>query len=275
MTGGRFDPERLGTLSERVGDYAADLKRAVVEDDRSDVVEFAGDLWEVLDEVEDLLETLDYDELPEAVDLTDLPEAVDVDDVPEGLLNEEETAIELTNVREAADLRDLWQAVDVAQFVHEKRQLQSAVDDATDDADENRLLGGSEDDGLLGATDDEELFENVVGVDEGVREGLEGELRQAYLEERIVAAVEEFRAALLSTHDGLREVYRRNQEKLSGAGSRNPTATSTMPGGPLPDSASTRTSTVPSQVRYSRVENPRRVYGRRFDDRRRDEGGDR
>jgi hypothetical protein len=254
-----FDPERLGDLVSQVGDYVTALKRAIVDDeDATDVVDLAQDLWAVLEELEELLETIDLEELPEAIDVEKLPEAIDVEDVPEGLLDEDESVIDLGDVVQAVNLRELWDAVDLTQFLQEKRELETAIDDVGD-ADDH----GDDDES------DDELLENVVDTD-GADVSFEQQARQQFVEEKIMAAVETFRAALLSTHDGLRKIYRENQEKLGQAGNQpdslNPTARSTKPPGPLPDSISTRASTVPSQVRYSRADNPRRIFGRRFEE---------
>ena len=255
-----FDPERLGELVDVIGEGVGELKQTIVDDEEGgDLVETAEELWEVLDEFEDLLETLDFEELPETIDVEDLPEAVDVEDLPGALFDEDESAIDLTGVQEAVTLRELWDAVDLTSFLQEKRQLESAIDDVTDDEGEDE--------------EDDDLFENVVDTD--LDGGFEDTARQAFIEEKVLAAVEKFRSAILSTHDGLRTVYEKNQEKLGESGNQpdslNPTATSTMPPGPLPDSISTRASTVPPQVRYSRVDNPRRIFGRRFEERRDDE----
>lgn len=250
-----FDPEHLADLVGQIGEYVTEIKRAIVDDeDGGDIIELAEDLWEVLEELEELLETLEFDELPDAIDVDELPEAVDVEDVPEGLFDEDESAIDLGDVTEAVNLRELWDAVDLTQFLQEKRELEAAVDDVTDDGD----------------GEDDEMFENVVDMD-GADVSFEQSARQQFVEEKTMAAVEKFRSALLSTHDGLRKIYRENQEKLGQSGNQpdslNPTARSTMPPGPLPDSISTRTSTVPSQVKYSRADNPRRIFGRRFEER--------
>lgn len=266
--GEAFDPERLAELVDLVGEHVGELKRAIVDDeDGGDVVELAEDLWAVLEELEELLETLDFEELPEAIDLEDLPEAVDVEDLPGALFDEDETAIELSGVREAVNLREVWDAVDLTEFLQEKRELDSAIDDVAGHV-------GSEDDGDDG--DDGGGFEKVVDAD--LDGGLSGAARQAFVEQKVKAAVEKFRSAILSTHDGLRKVYEKNQEKLGQSGNQpdslNPTAVSTKPPGPLPDSISTRASTVPPEVRYSRVDNPRRIFGRRFEERRDAEDGD-
>lgn len=250
------DIEQLVDRSADLDERLAALKRAIIEgDDETDIVEAADDLWDVLDETVDLLETIDFEEVPEAIDLNELSEEVDVEDVPEGLLNEDETAIELDTVREAINLRELWDAVDLTDLREEKRELENAVDDVTGDETEDE-------DDLLGM--------NNVLDSQGANVQFDAEARQAAIQEKIEDAVEKFRSLLLETHDKLRVLYEANQEKLGQPGrqpdSRNPTATSTLPPGPIPDSASTRASTVPSQVKYSNVKNPRRIYGRRFEE---------
>lgn len=284
--------ERLAENSETIGELLTDLKRAIVEDDQqADLIELAEDLWDVLDETEDLLETIDFEEVPEAIDFEELGEEVDVEDVPAGLLNEDETAIELSTVREAVNLRELWDAVDLMDLREEKQQLESEIDDVTADEDgeddggligDDGLMGGDEDGGLLSDDEDgglmggdDELLDtdDVIGT-EGAHVQFDAEARQAFLEDKIQTAVEKFRSVLLSTHEKLHKLYELNQQKLGQPGrqpdSLNPTAYSSLPPGPVPDSASTRRSTVPAQVKYSKVDNPRRIYGRRFSKAKRD-----
>lgn len=264
------DLERLTSLSGAIEEGVDAVKRALVAGDDDDLLATAGDLWRVLDELLDVLGTLDLEELPDAVHVEELPDAVEVENVPEGLTEEDEPVIDLSAVREAVELRDLWRAVDLTELREEKRELQDALEEATGD-------GGDDGDGLLDAEllDDDLVdddadggFTDVVDAGEGAHVQFDAGARQAYLEEEILDAVESFREVLLSTHEKLRRLYHANREKLGQSGhqpdSLNPTATRTMPAGPVPDSASTRSSTVPSQVRYSRVENPERIYGRRF-----------
>ncbi|WP_336344904.1 hypothetical protein [Halalkalicoccus ordinarius] len=279
MSDDGLNVEQLAEHSETIGRLLTDLKRAIVEDDdQTDLIELAEDLWDVLDETQDVLETIDFEEVPEAIDLEELGENVDIEDIPEGLLDEDETAIELSTVREAVNLRELWDAVDLMELREEKQQLENEVDDVTSDEgeDDGGLLG---DDGLVGDDDDGGLLgddeeddglldtDNVIGT-EGAHVQFDAEARQAFLEDKIKTAVEKFRSVLLSTHDKLHRLYELNQQKLGQPGrqpdSLNPTAYSSLPPGPVPDSASTRRSTVPAQVKYSKVENPRRIYGRRF-----------
>lgn len=258
-----LDVERLVDLLRQGREYVTGFKRAVVEDGgNEDLLALADDLWELLDEVEDVLGTIDFEELPDAIDVKKLPDAVDLDDVPEGLLDENETAIDLSDLREAVNLRELWEAVDLTQLREEKAELEDAADDVTEP------VTGEEANSTDG--NDDGLFQNVVGVGEGARAGVGASVSQAVLEEKIEDAVAAFRETLLSTHDLLRELYEANQEKLGQPGrqsdSLNPTAYSSLPPGPVPDSASTRTSTVPARVKYSRVDPPRRVYGNRFEE---------
>lgn len=283
--------EQLTENSETIGELLTDLKRAIVEDDdQSDLIELAEDLWDVLDETEDLLETIDFEEVPEAIDFDELSEEVDVEDIPEGLVNDDENAIELRDVQQAVNLRELWDAVDLMDLREEKKELESEIDDVRENlgdeegeeddgllGDDGGLIGDDEDggltgeDGLLGGDEDDELIEtdadDVIGT-QGAHVQFDAEARQAFLEDKIMTAVEKFRSVLLSTHDKLHKLYELNQEKLGQPGrqpdSLNPTAYSSLPPGPVPDSASTRRSTVPAQVQYSKVDNPRRIYGRRF-----------
>lgn len=281
--GEEFDAEQLVEHLSKIDEFLAEFKEALVGgESESGVLELAEDLWEVLDEVEDVLETIDLEEVPEAIDVADLPEAVDVEEIPEGLFDEDQNAVELTSVREAVDLRELWEAVDLTQLYQEKQELEDEVDDVTDhvedeeDEEDGSLVDaalGGDDGGLIGDDEDDgddELFEDVVGVGEGAHVQFDAEARQAVLEEKIHDAVVKFREVLLSTHSNLRKLYRMNQEKLGQPdrqpNSLNPTAVSTLPPGPVPKSASLRASTVPAQVRYSRVDNPRRIYAHRFDE---------
>ncbi|WP_232702622.1 hypothetical protein [Halobacterium wangiae] len=263
MSDDEFDVDRLIGLLEDGRDYLTRFKRAVVQDESNeDLMELADDLWTVLDELEDVLETIDFDELPDAIDLEELPDAIDVENLPDRLLDEDEAAIDLTHAREAVNLRELWEAVDLTELYKQAKELDAATDDvmgavgAGDDGDGD----GDEDDGLL---------EGVVEMGEGATAGLGAAVSQAAIEEEIQDAIEQFREMLLSTHELLRKLYEKNKESLGQPGrqpdSLNPSAYSTLPPGPVPDSASTRTSTVPDRVKYSGVEPSRRIYGRRFE----------
>lgn len=274
-----LDVERLGELLGDADELVQSFKRALVEgDEEGDIVELAEDLWEVVDEIEDVLSTVDFEEVPDAIDFEELPDAVDVEDVPEGLFDEDESAVDLTSVKEAVNLRELWRAVDLTELYQEKQDLSAELDDVTDQFGDDDGDGDGGDDGLLDTDlvgDDEDgeddgTFNNVVDVGDGADMNFDAEARQAVIEEKIQDAVVKFREMLLATHRELHKLYRANQEKLGQPGrqpnSLNPTAASTMPSGPVPETASLRTSTVPSRVKYSKVENPRRVFAHRFEE---------
>lgn len=248
--GGETILDRLEELLPGIADGLEELKTQIVEgSDDDDVIETAEEIWDVLDEAEDVLETIDLEELPDVVDLDELPEAIDVEEVPEAIAGGDAgDAIDLTGLKEAIRFRELWEAADIGELREEQKELEEEIDDVTDD--------DGEDDGLL---------DMDLGMGEGANMQFDPDNRQEAIEKLISTAVQGFRTALLETHDKLRLLYEFNQEKLGGQDSLNPTAVSTMPSGPLANSASTRHSTVPSQVKYSRAKNPRRIYGRRFD----------
>ncbi|MEM4781701.1 MAG: hypothetical protein QXG03_09105 [Halalkalicoccus sp.] len=242
---------RLEELIPGIAEGLEELKTQIVENsDDEDLIKTAEEIWDVLDETEDVLETIDFNELPDVIDIEELPDAIDAEEIPEAIAEgEAREAIDLSAVREAIEFRELWEAADIGELREQQKELEEEIDDVTDGE-------GEDDDGLLDVD---------LGMGEGAHMQFDPEDRQEKIQELIETAVSGFRTALLETHDKLRLLYQFNQEKLGGRESLNPTAVSTMPSGPLPDSVSTRVSTVPSQVKYSRAKNPKRIYGRRFD----------
>ncbi|ADJ15739.1 hypothetical protein [Halalkalicoccus jeotgali] len=243
--------DRLEELLPGLVDGIEQLKTQIVEgSDDEEVIETAENIWEIVDEAEDVLDTIDLDELPDTIDLDELPDAIDAEEVPEAIADgDAHDAIDLSALKEAIELRELWEAVDLTDLREQKADLDDEIDDVTD--------GDSGDDGGV--------LDMDLGMGEGAHMSFDPENRQEKIQQLIETAVQGFRTALLETHDKLRLLYEFNQEKLGGNDSLNPTAVSTMPSGPLANSASTRHSTVPSQVKYSRAKNPRRIYGRRFE----------
>jgi hypothetical protein len=258
--------ERLDELVPGIRDGLERLKTTIVEgSDDEEVIETAENLWEIVDETEDVLETIDLEEIPDVIDVDELPDAVDVEEIPEALASgDAEDAIDLSDLKEAIRFRELWEAADIGELREQEEELEEAVDDATG-GDDGGLVG-DEDDGLIGDDDDDGGLLDMGLGGQGAHMQFDPEDRQEAIRKLIEEAVSGFRAALLDTHDTLRLLWEFNNEKLGGRDSLNPTAVSTMPRGPIPDSVSTRHSTVPSQVRYSRAKNPRRIYGRRFED---------
>ena len=76
--------------------------------------------------------------------------------------------------------------------------------------------------------------------------------------------------AVLERHAALEDVYEANKERVATAktraAARGPTHVSLLPRGPLPDSVSTRVSTVPSKVLHSNADGVARIFGRRWRD---------
>lgn len=245
--------DRLEELIPGIADGLEELKTQIVEgSDDEEVIETAEEIWDVLDEAEDVLDTIDLEEVPDVIDLDELPEAIDAEEIPEAIAEGDAgDAIDLRDLKEAIRFRELWEAADIGDLREQQKELQEEIDDVTDDGGEDDEDGG--------------LLETGMGMGDGAHMQFDPENRQEKIQEIIETAVQKFRTALLKTHDKLRLLYEYNQDKLGGSESLNPTAVSTMPSGPLANSASTRRSTVPSQVKYSRAKNPRRIYGRRFD----------
>lgn len=246
---------RFEELIPKATDALERLKIAIVENsDDEEVIELAEELWDIVEAVRAVLETIDLDEVPDTIDVEELPDAIEAGDIPEAIAKgDAREAIDLTELKDAVELRELWEAVDLSELREEKANLDAEVDDVTGDGEREE----DEDGGVLAG--------GVMGVGGGAHTGFDAEARQEKIQATIETAVEKFRKTLLETHDKVRLLYEFNQQKFGGRESLNPTAVRTMPKGPLPDSASTRVSTVPSQVRYSRARNPRRIYGRRFE----------
>jgi hypothetical protein len=240
---------QLTELLPEIEDQLEQLKIMIVENsDDEEVIETAEEIWDIIDQAEDVLETIDFDELPDTINIEELPEAIDMEKVPEAIADgDAREAIDLSALKDGLELRELWEAVDLTELREQKQELDDEVED----------VAGEDGDGLLD-------MDGMMGMGGGAHTQFDIENLQEKIQEMIIKAVKKFRAMLIETHDKVRLLWEFNQQKLGGRESLNPTAVRTMPKGPLPDSASTRVSTVPSQVKYSRAKNPRRIYGRRF-----------
>ncbi|WP_336343407.1 hypothetical protein [Halalkalicoccus ordinarius] len=253
-------PELLEVLSVRL----EALKSAIVaEADDETVIEIAEGLWTIVDEALDVLETIDFEELPDAIDFEEFPDAIEAEKFSSAIqAGDAARAIDLAELYEAVDLRELWRAVDLTSLRKEERELREEIERFLEENGE--AIGA--DDGS--ASDDDENGESDL-LRNTANAFLGAESRQQALQQRIGKAIDAFRVALLETHATIRDLYEANQRKLGGSGrhsgSRNPTARSTRSRGPLPDSISTRVSTVPRRVRHSRTKPRPRIYGRRFE----------
>jgi hypothetical protein len=244
---------QLTELIPEIEDQLEQLKIMIVENsDDEEVIETAEEIWDIIDQAENVLETIDFEELPDTINIEELPEAIDMEKVPEAIADgDAREAIDLSALKDGLELRELWEAVDLTELRRQKQELDDEVEDVTGEE------GDEDGDGLLD-------MDGMMGMGGGAHMQFDIEDLQEKIQEMITKAVKKFRAMLIETHDKVRLLWEFNQQKMGGKESLNPTAVRTMPKGPLPDSASTRVSTVPSQVKYSRAKNPRRIYGRRF-----------
>ena len=235
-----LDDEEFVALIDEITDGVEAVMDAFDSDEDVDVTDKLEDLWDTLDNFEDLLGEISLRDLPETVEVSEVPDAVDIEENGDG------ATLDLSGIQDAIRLRELWEAVDMTDAAKEYSELEEAMDS---------LLGDGE------IVEDDDIEMPSIGSDPATR--------QAYAEEAIETAAEGFREVLLATHEQFHQLYRENQERFGQEGrqprSKNPTAVSTMPPGPLPDSASTRQSTVPTRVRHSSATyHPPRIYGRRF-----------
>lgn len=229
------------------------------------------DLLSVIEETEELLETVDVTELPEAVELSELPQAIDGDEVPAAIANAEPgRAIELTQLASLVEFNELWDAVDIREFMRNKEELEDATDEATDDGDD------STDDSSL--TDAFESDDSSGSMESSEDEGAllaQGEAKQVAIQSRLRDAVDEFRESVLDARDQLKEARdtaKEQVEEKTGGGtgqpsSRNPTAYSTMVSGWKTGGwSSAGYSTVPQTTQHSSAPGHYRIYGSRFED---------
>lgn len=233
------------------------LKTAIVDEtDDGRLIEIAEELWDVVDAAEAVLETIDFEELPDTVDLEALPDAVDIETVPDAIAaGDAGESVDLLKLQDAIKLREFWESVDLTALRSAEHDLELEIADVID-TDAIETSEGGESGGLS----------ELVGG--GAHVQFDAQARQKVIQRSIESAVEAFRAALFETHGTLRELYESNQSSIGPPGRRDASDAvvhSTLPKGPLVDSASTRYSSVPAQVGHSRTTNPRRIYGGRFE----------
>lgn len=273
--------ERAETASEGLREYVDDpdveldelRERFEDEEDSEEALEYVKDLWEVADELEDVLQTIDLSDLPDAIEFEKLPELVEADEIPEALSDDDKDlgdVVKLRKLLKVIDLSELWGAADVRSFWKQKRELEDEVDDVTDD-------DGDDDDDSFGpdldvTDDDEEMMDDVdweMPDFDGI-EDYDPESAENAIQMKMMDGVEKMREALLEAHDKLKTVREENRDRMArqdnSTNSRNPTAVSTMPTGDRLDIGSaTRFSTVPRETRHSSAPNKDHIYGNRFD----------
>lgn len=269
------------TRFEELVDTAEGIVDRLDEDSDEGELDDLEELYEVAVEAADLLEDIDLSELPSAVDASKLADAIDASEIPEALGDgDADGVVDLRALLAAIDLRELFDATDVRALWSDKRKLEDAVDDVTDEeaGEEEGLLDG---DGIIDGDDDGGLTDGSmtdvdaelpsVGDDDGGVGDVPDEAYQVMIQKKAMEGVDTFREGVLEAHEKLAAMYEENRERMRrqqedrGVSSRNPTAHSTVPTDRL-DTGGTATqhSTVPSRTRYSTAPSRERIYGNRF-----------
>ncbi|WP_455447883.1 hypothetical protein [Natrinema thermotolerans] len=212
----------------------------------------ASELRDVVEEVDDLLETIDFETLPDTVDVSALPALVDLAELPNAIRERDpDLALDLSTLRDVVELQEVWNTVDITGFVRGLRQLERELEDVV-----GPDAFASSGDSVAGAVIRAFIDENKL------------EATNAALQQEAKKGARVARKGVIDGHSTFEELYESKQRGTGYAGrkpvSNNPTTVSSVPYGPLPDSISTRVSTVPAAVRHSKVDALPRIYGRRW-----------
>ena len=262
-------------------------------EDRDGLVGDLQDVLTVIDQAEDVLESIDFSELPDAVDREQVLEAIELGNIPDALGDsDDDDVVKLRQLVRAINMRELLGDVDVTQLWSSKREAEDAADDLTDDEDDEGVIGkaasaltGDDDDGGMidEATDrvgdeGDELIE--TDADDVMEMGAQaaksdfdigdGDLSayEEIIQQQAIEGVDAFRDGLLRAHGTFERVIDENRERTRNIdrqpSSRNPTAVSTIQT-PRSDVASVANySTVPRKVRHSNAPSRKQIYGDRF-----------
>ncbi|EMA51013.1 hypothetical protein [Halococcus salifodinae] len=271
-------PDIDALIDRAMGDVEALLTAHESDDPFEEVREDVDDLVAVIEEIEELLETIDLTDLPEAVDLSELPAAIEAGEVPDAIAEGDPgEAVKYRKLLQIVELGELWNAVDVREFWRNKRELDDAAGDVTDNGDDEdgpieklrSLVGDGGDDSDTDAGG--EGAESAVATEDGTeRDDIEvpSETIQQRVQSKLSDAVGEFRESLLDTRERVKELKEENEartEDVEQPDSRNPTAYSSIPSTRTDMSGTTAFSTVPEETRYSSAPNRPRLYGSRLD----------
>ncbi|WP_049924576.1 hypothetical protein [Halopiger djelfimassiliensis] len=258
---------------ERLEERTDAVERLDELDDRDAVLGDLEALVTVAEEAAEFIDAVDLSELPDAVDFEELLGAIDVGEVPAALADDTESdVVQVRQLVDAIDLLSAWDAAELGDLWEEKRELDDAVDDLDDGEDaglvEDAVSDVADDDGDdlvetdIGATEAKELLGSPDPEDDP-------EAYQVFIQNQAMKGVDEFRAALLETHEKFERLYEYNREKMrrqdTSTNSRNPTAASTMPTDRIAGGSGVKYATVPRDVRLSTAPSRTRIYGQRFE----------
>lgn len=237
------------TLPEKIG--AGTGRSEPSSGDESPLTGTAKELLEVLDATNALLRTIDLEKLPDAIDVEELPNLVDLERLSDAIAEHDpDLLFDLRDLERVVNSRELWNSVDLLEFGGAKRTLDRELEDVV-----------GEDTAL---ESDSEAISDVKEFADSLRPGA----KQALIQQGVTASIEEAREAVVEQHANLERLYESNRRRLGSTtgrrSTRNPTAVSLHPSGPLPNGVSSRLSTVPSKVPYTENDALPRIYGRRW-----------
>ena len=247
-------PSTFEQLSDQVRAGTERLLRETDDGSTETLAETAAELWDVVDEFEELLETVDLEKLPDVVDVSALPELLDLAELPAAIRESDpDLAVDLSTIRHVIRLRERWNEVDLLEFGTELGQLKAELEDVVGpDTLASSGTGGSE-----AAAEVKRFVDDV-----------KPEATNAAIQQEVKEGATAARKAVVEGHSKFERLSESTGRGSGYAGrkpvSNNPTAVSSVPYGPLPASISTRVSTVPANVRGARVDAPRRIYARRW-----------
>ncbi|WP_436345716.1 hypothetical protein [Natronorubrum sp. FCH18a] len=240
-------------LSENLKTGAVRLLEETATDESDETLSAtAAELWDVVEEVEDILGTIDLEKLPDVVEVSALPDLLELDELPEAIHERDpDAALDLSAIRHVIHLRELWNTVDLVDFQTELRQLRAELED---------VVGPD----LLDSSGGSEAATEVTSFVDGVKP----DAADAAIQQQAKKAAKAARNGVVEGHSTFETLYESTGRGSGYAGrtpvSKNPTAVSSVPYGPLPASVSTRVSTVPRGVRGAKVDALPRIYGRRW-----------
>ena len=245
-------PTSVEQLVDRITAGTERLLRETAPNGSAETRAAVEELLDIVEEVDDLLETIDFERLPDAVDASALPNLIKQDGLPDAIRERDpDLALDLSTIRDVIELREFWNTVDIADFLRELRQLKTELED---------VVGPD----AFDSTGDSEAAAEVRKFVDDVKT----DATNAALQQEAKKAAKGARNGVIDGHSKFEELYGSTQRGPGYAGrkpvSKNPTAVSSVPYGPLPASVSTRVSTVPTNVRHAKIDALPRIYGRRW-----------
>lgn len=247
-------PESAEQLSERLESGFRRVLRDA-DDDASDetLSSTATELWDVVEAVGALVETIDLEHLPDAVEASALPDLLELEGLPTAIRGRDLDAVfdlDPKTLHRAIHLRELWNAVDLVEFRSAVRGLNDELQDVVGDA-------------LESSGDSEAAARISEFVDE-----VKDDATNAAVQQQATKSQRAARKGVIEGHSTFERLYESTHRGSGYAGRRpvsnNPTAVSSVPYGPLPTGVSTRVSTVPRNVRGANVDALPRIYSRRW-----------